>query len=113
MRNFRDLQVWKKAHLLTLATYRSTQGFPSEARYGLTSQMRRSCASIAANLAEGCGRRSDGAIAMGPGAEMHLQLAGDLGLLKNADYVRLDADLNEIMRMRSAFSQRLKRVVAA
>ena len=121
MRNFKDLQVWNKAHALTLATYRYTQGFPSEERYGLTSQMRRSCASIAANLAEGCGRRSDGEmaryvqIAMGSGAELcyHLLLAKDLGLLKSADYGRLDADLNEIMRMLSALSQRLKKAVEA
>jgi four helix bundle protein len=121
MRNYKDLQVWSKAHVLTLATYKSTQTFPGEERYGLTSQIRRSCASIAANLAEGCGRRSDGEmcryvqIAMGSGAELsyHLLLAKDLGFLKNADYVRLDADLNEIMRMLSALSHKLKNPRAA
>jgi hypothetical protein len=55
MRNYEDLQVWQKAHILTLAIYKSTQCFPSEERFGLTSQMRRSCSSIGANLAEGCG----------------------------------------------------------
>jgi hypothetical protein len=60
MRNYRDLQVWEKAHKLTLAIYQGTYDFPREERFGLTSQIRRSSASIAANLAEGCGRRSDG-----------------------------------------------------
>ena len=55
MRNYEDLVVWRKAHGLTLAIYKSTQCFPSEERFGLTSQIRRSSASIGANLAEGCG----------------------------------------------------------
>src|SRR5213593_2806362 len=74
MRNYEDLQVWWKAHSLTLEVYRNTRSFPSEERFGLTSQIRRSCSSIGANLAEGCGRRSDPEmarfvqIAMGSGA---------------------------------------------
>jgi 23S rRNA-intervening sequence protein len=63
MRNYRDLQVWEKAHKLTLAIYRDTYDFPREERFGLTSQIRCSSASIAANLAEGWGRRSDGEMA--------------------------------------------------
>ena len=57
MKNFRDLQVWDKAHKLTLEAYKITQAFPREELYGLTSQIRRSSASIGANIAEGCGRR--------------------------------------------------------
>ena len=60
MRNYRDLMVWEKAHKLTLAIYKETNAFPKEERFGLTSQVRRACSSIPANLAEGCGRRSDG-----------------------------------------------------
>src|SRR5882724_738290 len=121
MRNYRDLQVCEKAHRLTLAVYKITVVFPKEERYGLTSQIRRASASIAANLAEGCGRRSDGEmcryvqIAMGSGAELsyHLLLAKDLGFLKTADYIRLDKDLSEIMRMLSALSHRLKNIRVA
>ncbi|MBW1688064.1 MAG: four helix bundle protein, partial [Deltaproteobacteria bacterium] len=56
MRDFRDLKVWSKAHALTLEIYRATATFPPEERYGLTSQLRRSTASIPTNIAEGCGR---------------------------------------------------------
>jgi four helix bundle protein len=76
MRNYKDLRVWDEAHRLTLSVYKATQLFPKEERFGLTSQIRRASASIAANLAEGCGRRSDGEmarfvqIAMGSGAEL-------------------------------------------
>jgi four helix bundle protein len=60
MKDFRDLQVWTKAHALTLTCYRETSDFPKSEMYGLTSQIRRSAASIAANIAEGCGKRGNG-----------------------------------------------------
>jgi hypothetical protein len=56
MRNYRDLQVWQKAHQLTLTLYKATRKFPPEERFGLTSQIRRASAGIGAQLAEGCGR---------------------------------------------------------
>jgi len=116
MRNYRDLVVWEKAHRLTLAVYKNTRAFPNDERFGLTSQMRRASASIAANLAEGCGRRSDGEmgrfiqIAMGSGAELsyHLLLARDLGLLDSKVYQGLDCDLGAIMRMMSSLSNKIR-----
>jgi four helix bundle protein len=59
MEDFKDLKVWAKAHQLTLAIYGITQKFPKAELFGLTSQIRRASASIGANIAEGCGRRSD------------------------------------------------------
>jgi four helix bundle protein len=116
MRNYKDLMVWDKAHKLTLAIYRETNGFPKEERFGLTSQVRRASSSIPANLAEGCGRRSDGEmgrfvqIAMGSGAELsyHLLLCRDLGILGTEEFSRLSADLEEVMRMLSALSGRVR-----
>jgi len=107
MRNYEDLQVWPKAHNLTLAVYRNTQCFPNEERFGLTSQIRRSCSSIGANIAEGCGRRSDpemarvAQIGMGSGAELsyHLRLARDLGFLSAESFDSLRSNLSEVMRM--------------
>ncbi len=60
MRGFKELKVWRKSHEMTVAVYETTRTFPGEELYGLTSQLRRSAASIGANIAEGCGRRSDG-----------------------------------------------------
>jgi four helix bundle protein len=57
--DFKNLKVWAKAHALTLEIYQSTRKFPRDEIYGLTSQIRRASASIGANIAEGCGRRSD------------------------------------------------------
>jgi len=59
MKDFRDLQVWHKAHRLVLASYRSTIAFPKQEVYGMTSQIRRCAASVAANIAEGCGKRGN------------------------------------------------------
>ena len=56
LQNFKNLEVWKKSHALTLSVYESTSQFPREEIYGLTSQIRRACASIPTNIAEGSGR---------------------------------------------------------
>jgi len=116
MRNYKDLRVWDEAHRLTLSVYKDTQSFPNEERFGLTSQIRRASASVAANLAEGCGRRSEGEmarfvqIAMGSGAELsyHLLLAKDLCFLAEDHYGELSAHLERVMKMLSALSGKLK-----
>jgi four helix bundle protein len=50
---FRDLLIWQKAHQFVLCVNRETERFPRDERFGLTSQLRRSAVSIAANIAEG------------------------------------------------------------
>jgi four helix bundle protein len=55
---FSDLTVWQKAHELTLATYKLTEKFPRSEQFGIVSQLRRSAASVSANIAEGFGRRT-------------------------------------------------------
>jgi len=54
MRDFRRLAVWEKSRELVLALYRTTKLFPREEMYG------RCNASVAANIAEGCGRKGNG-----------------------------------------------------
>ena len=115
MEDFKNLKVWDKAHQLTLAIYQSTRKFPREEIYGLTSQIRRASASIGANIAEGCGRRSDPEmkrfvqIARGSANELeyHLLLAKDLGLLAVDEFSDLEAKTLEIQRMLAALTQRL------
>jgi four helix bundle protein len=115
MKDFRQLKVWEKAHSLTLHIYRVTRRFPKEELYGLTSQMRRASASIAANIAEGCGRKTDAdfcrflIIALGSGAELeyHLLLSHDLKLLTDIEYESLQQELTEIKKMLNSFIQKL------
>ncbi len=106
MQNFMNLKVWRKSHELTLDVYRSTAKFPREERYGLTDQMRRSSASVAANIAEGCGRTDADfgrflQMATGSASELqyHLLLSHDLHLLRGEDYERLATQAGEVKRM--------------
>jgi four helix bundle protein len=56
--DFTELETWKCARTLRLEIYRITRAFPSDEKYGLTSQMRRAATSVTANIAEGYGRYS-------------------------------------------------------
>ena len=59
--SYRELLAWKQAMELAKCCYRLTGNFPKSEMYGLTSQIRRSAASIPANIAEGYGRETTGA----------------------------------------------------
>ena len=52
----RDLIVWQKSIRLSAQIAALTKLFPAEERFGLTSQILRSAASVHANIAEGHGR---------------------------------------------------------
>ncbi len=60
VRSYRDLKVWQDAMNLAEGCYLLTRDFPKDEMYGMTSQMRRSAVSVAANIAEGYGRDSTG-----------------------------------------------------
>ena len=117
MKNFRDLEVWRKAHALTLNCYMATATFPRSELYGVTSQTRRCAASIAANIAEGCGKRGNGefqrflGIAAGSASELeyHFLLAKDLELLAPDQYERLNSAIIEIKRMLAALILKVDR----
>jgi four helix bundle protein len=115
MRDFKELKVWDKAHQWVLEVYRVTGSFPTEERFSLIAQLRRSAASVPTNIAEGCGRDSQRefarflSIAAGSAceAEYHLLLARDLGYLDEATHRELDQNVNEVKRMLNTFVQRL------
>ncbi|MFH0964515.1 MAG: four helix bundle protein [Planctomycetota bacterium] len=116
MKDFRRLKVWEKAHSIALEVYKRTKTFPKEEVYGLTSQMRRAGASIATNIAEGCGRHGDGefgrslTIAVGSASELEYQLllAHDLGLIRPGDYTRMSEDVTEVKRMLTGLIRKLR-----
>ncbi|MGH9783435.1 MAG: four helix bundle protein, partial [Terriglobia bacterium] len=107
-RTFRDLLVWQKAHEFVLAVYRFTATFPREETYGLLPQMRRAAVSIAANIAEGFGKRSKPEKArflnMAEGSteesRYYLILAQDLGY---GETLKLSNLLEEVSRLLNAY----------
>jgi four helix bundle protein len=58
MRDFRKIESWQLADDLAVAVYEATKSFPKEELYGVTSQIRRSATSVAANIVEGASRES-------------------------------------------------------
>jgi four helix bundle protein len=106
VQDFRNLEVWTKAHRLTLGVYRLTEGFPRSEVFGLSSQIRRAASSVATNLAEGCGRTQPEfgrfvQIAFGSACEVEYQLllARDLGFLASQPYGEVNANVIEVKRM--------------
>jgi len=106
MRDFKKFEVWQLSHQLTLKIYTSTRSFPKEEIFGLTSQIRRSFASIGYNISEGSGRNSDNEfanfinIALGSSneAENQLILAKDLGYIYENDYHNLLEELTTLKK---------------
>lgn len=115
-RCFEDLEVWKKSVDLAQAVYQTTRLWPGDERFGLTQQIRRAAASVAANIAEGAER--DGtreflrflSIANGSLAETKtfLVIAERLQYIDPAIAARLKEQANEIRRMLAGLSKSLR-----
>ncbi len=84
---FTDLNAWQKGHELVLMIYKFTKNFPKEETYSLVDQMRRSSASITANIAEGFGRQT-----YKEEAQFYYLSQGSLSELKN--FILIARDVN-------------------
>jgi four helix bundle protein len=115
MHNLKELKIWNKAIDLTVDVYKATANFPSEERYGLTSQARRSAVSIPSNIAEGAGRNANKefnnflGIANGSSYELQTQLviSNKLSLLSNDTLDDLLKQIDEVQKMTFAFQRTL------
>jgi len=120
MQDYRKLDVWTKAHDLTLELYRATARVPGRSFPGLVSQMRRSASSIPANIVEGCGHSTQGelarflqiACASANELSYHLLLARDLGALGGVPYARLEARTTQVRQMLAALIRTVRRKVS-
>jgi four helix bundle protein len=107
MGDFTRLTLWRKADELTYEVYLATTRFPTDERYGLTSQLRRAANSIESNIAEGCGRLGDRElarslrIARGSACELqsHLWVAYRQRYLNDSAHARLSGAAIELQRM--------------
>lgn len=115
MHNYQDLKVWQKAIEVAQKIYELTLPFPSQEKFGLTSQIRRSAVSIASNIAEGAGRNTDKdfvnfiSIAAGSAFELETQLiiAMKVNFLTNDDYEDVQDELEQIKKMLFSLKRKL------
>jgi four helix bundle protein len=115
MHQYKKLTVWQRAVELATFVYGYTKNFPSEEKFGITSQIRRSVVSISSNIAEGAGRKSTKDfqhflnIAYGSSCELETQLliAKNLDFLKQSDYKTLSKNITEIQKMIYSLSNSL------
>jgi four helix bundle protein len=117
MRPHEKLDVWKKAVEFVVTIYRDTKNFPTEEKYGLTSQIRRAAVSIPANIAEGSARQSTKeflnflSIAQGSSSELETELliAQKLNYISLENYVELKNEAESIGRMLIGLSNHLRK----
>jgi four helix bundle protein len=120
VQHFKNLKVWQRSHQLVLDLYRLTASFPSNERFGLTSQLRRSAASVPTNIAEGAKRQGqqDFArflnIAEGSLSETEYQvlLSADLGYLPSGKADNLFEEISEIARMLNSLRAKVEQKAA-
>ena len=113
MGGFKQLTVWKRSRVLTIELYRVTSGFPQSESNGLVSQIRRAAVSVAANIAESCGRHSGRdqvrsyRIALGSARELEslVLIAGDLQFVNELRGRGLASASIEIQKMLSGLIQ--------
>lgn len=103
--DFQQLNVWQKAHALTLDVFEATKKFPKEEKTELVSLMRQSATAIPIKIAEGFMRRSPHEKEMSykdsqdaiEALKYYLILSRDLGHLKENEELMLGVD--EVGRM--------------
>ena len=105
-RDHRKLRVFDFADSLVVDVYRASALFPSTERFGLQTQVRRAAVSAAANIVEGCARRTTGEyvnflnVATGSAAEAGylLDLAVRLEFLPKTVHQPLAARYTELVK---------------
>jgi four helix bundle protein len=113
--SYKDLVVWQKGIILAKIVYRLTRNLPSEEKFGLVAQMRRSAVSIPSNIAEGQARHTTGEFiqfishAEGSVAELDTQLilSVELGFCDSTAAAPAFELLNELRRMLNVLRRKL------
>ncbi|MCB2212362.1 four helix bundle protein [bacterium] len=117
MRDHKELKAWQLSDDYVIKIYSITKQFPSDEKYGLVSQMRRSAMSVPTNIVEGCARSTKQEllrfldISYGSANELEYQVnvAGRLGYLPKSSREKLEHDIEEIVRVLKALIASLRR----
>ncbi|AMC12095.1 four helix bundle protein [Lutibacter profundi] len=116
MHKIEELKIWKKSIKLTMLVYQLITALPSNEKYGLISQIKRSSVSIPSNIAEGAGRNSNKefkhflSIANGSAYELHTQLilTIELGLISKEKVQPVLDLITEVQKMNYSFQKSLE-----
>jgi four helix bundle protein len=116
IKSFTELTVWQRAHELALLIFRITEQFPRADQFGIVSQVRRSCSSVTANIAEGYGRGTTKEllrslqISRGELEETRcfMRLSRDLGRIKQGDFEQVNALCDSVGQLINALGRTLK-----
>lgn len=117
--SFEKLEVWQMARMLASEVYKTTQSFPSEEKYSLISQIRRSAVSVSANIAEGTTRQTakDQAhfttISFSSLMELfnHLIIASDLGYIKEQELIEFRSKIQPLsVKLSNLKASQVKRI---
>lgn len=112
MKTHKNLDVWNKSVNFVTTIYKVTNRFPSEEKFGLTNQIRRSGVSVPSNIAEGAARNSKNdfirflRISQGSNAELQTQLT----IAKNLDFVK-DREFEELMEKSTDISKMISGLI--
>jgi four helix bundle protein len=95
---YERIKAWERCHELCVAVYQATKSWPTDERFGLSSQARRAAHSAAANIAEGSAKKGSAEfrrylnISLGSLSELSytLLLAKDLEIISQEEWSRID-----------------------
>lgn len=115
-RKFQELKVWQESHKFVLMVYKHSKAFPKEELYGLTSQFRRAAVSVAANIAEGYGKRSkpdklrffnisQGSI---DECQYYIILSKDLEYINNEACLKMEEKLEDVSKLLNGYYRAIK-----
>ncbi len=114
VQNYKELIVWQKSIELVVEVYSITKQFPSEERFGLSSQMQRAAVTIPSNIAEGACRNHTNefkqflGISYGSSAELETQIIIAKRLYSTIDYSKAEKLNLEIQKMLNSLMAKLK-----
>ena len=117
MKNFKELNIWKKGIEIVKMTYQLSKQLPQEEKYGITSQMTRAAVSIPANIAEGSSRNSDKdyarflQIALGSAFELqtYFVIAREMKWIQEANIYEIEKLVEEEIKMIYGFLRKISK----
>lgn len=113
---FQDLAIWQQAHEFVLIVYKNSESFPKTEIFGLISQFRRASVSIAANIAEGYGKKSKADklryynISQGSLQECqyYIILSRDLNYINNEEFRIMEEKLETVSKLLNSYCRTIQ-----